>query len=127
MYGNSSPQPILLLTNVQKPMTLSGPLSALLDNEIQVSRLHTCIDFAVSFLSYISLNSFTSYTNSNKLSRPQTVKRIWAYVRAHDLQDPTDRRMIRCDDAMRAVFKQEKVHMCTMNKLLGQNLYSQDE
>lgn len=79
-----------------KPMTLSAPLSALLDNEIQ-------------------------------LSRPQTVKRIWAYVREHDLQDPSDKRMIRCDDAMRAVFKQEKVHMFTMNKLLGQNLYSQDE
>ncbi|MCJ1262032.1 hypothetical protein MMC22_001901 [Lobaria immixta] len=61
------------------------------------------------------------------LSRPQTVKRIWAYVREHDLQDPSDKRMIRCDDAMRAVFKQEKVHMFTMNKLLGQNLYSQDE
>lgn len=70
---------------------------------------------------------FVRQTNSHKLSRPQTVKRIWAYIRAHKLQDPADGRMIRCDDAMRAVFKQEKVHMCTMNKLLGQNLYSQDE
>ena len=65
--------------------------------------------------------------NVLKLSRPQTVKRIWAYVRAHDLQDPNDKRMIRCDEAMRAVFKQDKVHMFTMNKLLGQNLYSHDE
>lgn len=64
---------------------------------------------------------------SLQLSRPQTVKKIWAYVREHGLQDPNDKRMIRCDDAMRAVFKQDKVHMFTMNKLLGQNLYSQDE
>ncbi|MCJ1377362.1 hypothetical protein MMC17_000457 [Xylographa soralifera] len=79
-----------------KPMTLSAPLSALLDGEVQ-------------------------------LSRPQTVKRIWAYVRARDLQDPKDKRQIRCDDAMRAVFKQDKVHMFTMNKILNQNLYNPEE
>ncbi|KAF6227407.1 hypothetical protein HO133_008851 [Letharia lupina] len=65
--------------------------------------------------------------NEIKLSRPQTVKRIWAYVRAKDLQDPSDKRMIRCDDALRAVFKQDKVHMFTMNKILSQNLYVPDE
>ena len=61
------------------------------------------------------------------LSRPQTVKKIWAYVRERDLQDPNDKRQIRCDDAMRAVFKQERVHMFTMNKLLAGHLYPQDE
>ena len=64
---------------------------------------------------------------SRQLSRPQTVKRIWAYVRANDLQDPSDKRMIRCDESMRAVFKQEKVHMFTMNKILSQNMYNVDE
>ncbi|KAF2015987.1 SWIB-domain-containing protein [Aaosphaeria arxii CBS 175.79] len=61
------------------------------------------------------------------LSRPQTVKKIWEYVKARDLQDPNDKRQIRCDDAMRAVFKQDRVHMFTMNKILNQNLYAQDE
>ncbi|KAJ9645289.1 RNA polymerase I upstream activation factor complex subunit Spp27 [Coniosporium tulheliwenetii] len=61
------------------------------------------------------------------LSRPQTVKKIWEYVKAHDLQDPSDKRQIRCDDGMRAVFKQDRVHMFTMNKILNQNLYAQDE
>ncbi|KAI5295149.1 hypothetical protein KEM52_002232 [Ascosphaera acerosa] len=56
------------------------------------------------------------------LSRPQTVKRIWAYIKANDLQDPQDRRHIRCDERMRAVFKQDRVHMFTMNKLLANNL-----
>ncbi|KAL8851773.1 MAG: hypothetical protein Q9221_003383 [Calogaya cf. arnoldii] len=79
-----------------KPLTLSTPLSALLDGQLQ-------------------------------LSRPQTVKQIWEYVRRHDLQDPSDKRWILCDDALRAVFKSEKVHMFTMNKLLAQNLYSPDE
>ncbi|KAH6612502.1 hypothetical protein C7974DRAFT_405722 [Boeremia exigua] len=65
--------------------------------------------------------------NETTLSRPQTVKKIWEYVKARDLQDPSDKRQIRCDDAMRAVFKSDRVHMFTMNKILNQNLYAVDE
>lgn len=62
-----------------------------------------------------------------QLSRPQTVKKVWQYIRENELQDPSDRRQIRCDDAMRAVFKQDRVHMFTMTKILNQNLYNPDE
>ena len=62
-----------------------------------------------------------------QLPRPQIVKKIWAYIKERDLQDPDDRRQIRCDDALRSVFKQDKVHMFTMNKLLNQNLYTLEE
>ena len=62
-----------------------------------------------------------------QLSRPQTVKRIWAYVKERDLQEPTDKRQIRCDDKLRAVFKQDRVHMFTMNKILAGQLYAVDE
>lgn len=62
-----------------------------------------------------------------QLSRPQTVKKIWEYVKARDLQDPADKRQIRCDEALRAVFKADRVHMFTMNKILSQNLYPVDE
>ncbi|KAI6791795.1 hypothetical protein KC332_g17832 [Hortaea werneckii] len=62
-----------------------------------------------------------------QLSRPQTVKRIWEYVRAHELQDPKDKRNIRCDDQMRAVFKSDKIHMFTMNKVLAGQLYPVEE
>jgi upstream activation factor subunit UAF30 len=62
-----------------------------------------------------------------QLSRPQTVKKIWAYVKERGLQDPNDKRQIRCDEPMRAVFKTDRVHMFTMNKILNQNLYAVDE
>lgn len=55
------------------------------------------------------------------------MKKLWQYIHEHELQDPSDRRQIRCDDAMRAVFKQDRIHMFTMTKILSQNLYSQDE
>jgi len=61
------------------------------------------------------------------MSRPQSVKRLWEHIRANELQDPRDRRQIRCDDAMRAVFKQDKVHMFQMTKILNNNLYNPEE
>lgn len=67
------------------------------------------------------------FTDLVKLSRPQTVKRVWEYIKANDLQDPSDRRQIRCDDRMRHVFKQDRVHMFTMTKILNQNLYDPGE
>lgn len=62
-----------------------------------------------------------------QLSRPETVKRLWAYFKENELQDPKDRRQIRCDDALKAIFKQERVHMFTMNKLLSDHLFAPDE
>lgn len=62
-------------------------------------------------------------TNRGQCSRPQCVKRIWEYIRAHDLQMESDKRQIRCDDTMRAVFKQDNVQMFSMNKIIGKHLY----
>lgn len=61
------------------------------------------------------------------LSRPQVVKKIWEYIKARDLQDPADKRQIRCDEKMYAVFRSDKVHMFTMNKILGKQLYPIEE
>ncbi|EEH06419.1 SWIB/MDM2 domain-containing protein [Histoplasma capsulatum G186AR] len=66
-------------------------------------------------------------TGGFHLSRPQAVKKVWQYIRENNLQDPADRRQIRCDDLMRAVFKQDRIHMFTMTKILNHNLYNLDE
>lgn len=49
-----------------------------------------------------------------QLSRPKTVKGIWDYVKENEMQNPEDKRQIRCDDALRAIFKQDTIHMFTM-------------
>ncbi|KAM3086555.1 hypothetical protein ACMFMG_000686 [Clarireedia jacksonii] len=61
------------------------------------------------------------------LSRPQVVKKIWEHIKANDLQDPDDKRQIICDAKMYSVFSTQKVHMFTMNKLLGKQLYPVEE
>jgi len=63
----------------------------------------------------------------SQLSRPQVVKKLWAHIKENELQDPTDKRQIRCDDKLHAVFKQSKIDMFQMNKLLGNQLYPIDE
>ncbi|KAL2268255.1 hypothetical protein VTJ83DRAFT_3101 [Remersonia thermophila] len=62
-----------------------------------------------------------------QLSRPQVVKKLWDYIKANDLQDPNDKRQIRCDEKLHAVFKQDKINMFSMNKLLGNQLYPIEE
>ncbi|KAH8645985.1 hypothetical protein BGZ60DRAFT_424698 [Tricladium varicosporioides] len=61
------------------------------------------------------------------LSRPQVVKKLWVYIKANELQDPSDKRQIICDEKMQLVFKQDKVHMFTMNKIIGNQLYPIEE
>lgn len=60
---------------------------------------------------------------SSQLSRPQVVKKLWEHIKANDLQDPKDKRQIRCDEKMQAVFKQARVDMFRMNKEIGNHLY----
>ena len=98
--------------SVQKRWTLSPPLADFLG------------ETAVSLLRSVLSKSRADFM---QLSRPETVKRLWAYFREKELQDPKDRRQIRCDDALKAIFKQDRVHMFTMNKILNDHLFAPDE
>lgn len=51
------------------------------------------------------------------------VKKLWEHIKSNDLQDPSDKRQIRCDERMYAVFRQAKVDMFKMNKEIGAHLY----
>ncbi|KAK4689257.1 upstream activation factor subunit UAF30, partial [Tremellales sp. Uapishka_1] len=65
-------------------------------------------------------------TGEERLSRPQTVKRLWEYIKGNELQDPADKRYIRCDERMKRVFHTDRLHMMTMNKYLGDHLRDPD-
>ena len=56
------------------------------------------------------------------LARTEIVKRLWDYIRAHDCQDPADKREIVADDKLRAVFGQDRVNMMKMMGLLSPHL-----
>lgn len=52
----------------------------------------------------------------------QIVKQLWAYIRKNNLQDPSNKRKIICDDALRVVFETDCTDMFKMNKLLSKHI-----
>ncbi|XP_004293361.1 PREDICTED: uncharacterized protein LOC101314347 [Fragaria vesca subsp. vesca] len=56
------------------------------------------------------------------LPRTEIVKQLWAYIRKHNLQDPSNKRKIICDDALRVVFETDCTDMFKMNKLLSKHI-----
>ena len=50
------------------------------------------------------------------------MKKIWDYIKAHNLQDPQDKRTIVADDRLRAVLGQDRVGMFALAGILGQHL-----
>ena len=59
---------------------------------------------------------------SDPLSRPEVVSKVWDYIKKNNLQNPSNKREIRADDKLRAVFGKKSVTMFEMNKHLAQHL-----
>jgi DNA topoisomerase-3 len=56
------------------------------------------------------------------VARPEAVKKMWDYIKAHNLQDPQDKRTIVADDKLRAVFGKDRIGMFELAGILGQHL-----
>ena len=55
-------------------------------------------------------------------SRPQAIKKLWEYIKAHNLQDPKDKRTIVADDTLRAVLGADSVGMFKLAGIVGQHV-----
>jgi DNA topoisomerase-3 len=54
--------------------------------------------------------------------RGEVMKLLWDYIKAHDLQDPKDKRTIVADDKLKAVFGADSVGMFKLAGIAGQHL-----
>jgi len=59
---------------------------------------------------------------SSALPRTEVTKRIWDYIKAHNLQNPANKRNILCDGPLRAVMDKDEVTMFEMTSLVGKHL-----
>lgn len=60
---------------------------------------------------------------SKPLPRTEITKKIWAYIKKHNLQDPKNRRMINTDDKLKGLFgKKKSVSMFELTKLVNEHL-----
>ena len=58
----------------------------------------------------------------NPLPRTEVTKKVWEYIKQHDLQDPANKRMINADKKLKAIFGKDQVSMFEMTKLISNQL-----
>ncbi|KAI5123806.1 hypothetical protein M0805_009101 [Coniferiporia weirii] len=75
---------------------------------------------------YVLSAPLSALLEVDRLSRPQVVKQLWVYIKSNDLQNPSNKREILCDDRLRPVFNSDKIDMFKMNKVLGQHLHEDE-
>ncbi|MFZ5801910.1 MAG: SWIB/MDM2 domain-containing protein [Candidatus Omnitrophota bacterium] len=57
------------------------------------------------------------------LPRGEVVKKVWDYIKAKNLQDPKNKRVIIADDKLKPLFNnQASVNMFEMTKLISKHL-----
>jgi upstream activation factor subunit UAF30 len=60
---------------------------------------------------------------SKPIPRTEVTKKVWDYIKAHGLQDQTNKRMINADDKLRPIFNGKKqVSMFEMTALVNKHL-----
>jgi upstream activation factor subunit UAF30 len=59
---------------------------------------------------------------SKKSTRPQVVKKLWVYIKAHKCQDSKNRRMINPDKKLATVLGSKSVDMLKMAGLLSKHI-----
>jgi upstream activation factor subunit UAF30 len=60
---------------------------------------------------------------SKPIPRTEVTKRLWAYIKKNKLQDAKNKRMIKSDNALKAVFANKStVNMFEMTKLVSKHL-----
>ena len=70
--------------------------------------------------------ALAAVVGKDPLPRTELTKRLWEYIRKHELQDPKDKRSIPADEKLLAVFDGKKiVSMFEMTKLVNGHLLKQ--
>jgi len=66
--------------------------------------------------------ALAAVVGSDPLPRTEIVKQLWVYIKANNLQDPTNKRMINADAKLKKVFDKPQVSMFEMAGLIGKHV-----
>jgi chromatin remodeling complex protein RSC6 len=67
--------------------------------------------------------ALAAVVGKDPLPRTEVTKRIWDYIRSNNLQDPNDKRTIRADAKLKAIFDgKDSVTMFELTKLVNAHL-----
>ena len=68
------------------------------------------------------LSNLVGAKKGEKLSRPEVVKRLWAYIKENKLQDPENKQFFKPDKKMEPIFGKDKIRAFGMAKFLKTHL-----
>ncbi len=66
--------------------------------------------------------ALAAIVGTEPLPRTEVTKRLWDYIKSHDLQNPANKRNILCDAKLKAVMGKDEVTMFEMTGLVGKHL-----
>ena len=72
--------------------------------------------------SYTLSPELQAVVGSKSLTRPQVVKKLWAYIKAHKCQDSKNRRLIVPDKKLSEVIGKKPVDMLKLAGLLSKHI-----
>ena len=77
-----------------------------------------------AFMKPMNVSSeLAAVVGAGPMPRSEVVKKLWAYIKSHNLQDPANKRNINADEALKKVFGGKSVvNMFEMTKLVSKHL-----
>jgi DNA topoisomerase-3 len=66
--------------------------------------------------------SLAAVIGDGTYARTEVVKKIWDYIKANNLQDPADKRSIKADGKLQAVFGKDTATMFELAGIIGKHL-----
>ncbi|MEK7121508.1 MAG: SWIB/MDM2 domain-containing protein [Patescibacteria group bacterium] len=77
-----------------------------------------------AFMKPMNVSSeLAAVVGAGPMPRSEVVKKLWVYIKSHNLQDSTNKRNINADEALQKVFGgKATVNMFEMTKLVSKHL-----
>ncbi len=77
-----------------------------------------------AFMAPLNLSAdLAKVVGSDSMPRTEIIKKIWDYIKANDLQDAKNRRMINADDKLKVVFGgKDQVSMFELAKIVNNHV-----
>src|SRR5665213_4004691 len=67
--------------------------------------------------------SLAAVIGDKAIPRTEVTKKVWEYIKKHNLQDAAKRTMINADAKLKEIFKKSQVSMFEMTKLINSHLH----
>ena len=82
-----------------------------------------CTKINPAFMKALSPSSYlAAIVGSKPLPRTEVVKKLWAYIKKNNLQNPKNRRNIFADVKLEPIFKAKEISMFEMTKKVSKHL-----